>query len=149
MAMGSVHRLRHIRVLLASRDPRFVGALNFLLDRHGVETVRTRSIGHLDELIARKGITLAVLDVDGFSRYRPAAVAAAAARRLPVIAMSERPERIDMNGVCLLPKWGPFQNLLAAIDRAHAAARPAPQPRSVWPNIAESSLSARPLHVVG
>jgi DNA-binding NtrC family response regulator len=119
--MGSVQRLRQIRVLLASRDPRFANTVNFLLRRHGLETVRARRLGRLDELIERSAVNLAIFDVDSFSAYSPMAVAVAyARRRLPVIAMSKRPDRIAFAEVCPLPKWGPFERLLEEIERLHA-----------------------------
>ena len=133
--MGSVQRLRQIRILLVSRDPRFANTVNFLLRRQGLETVRARRLAHLDELIERSAVSLAVLDVDSFSAYRPLVAAVAAARRrLPVIAMSERPERIDLDDVRPLPKWGPFHRLLEEIERLHAERSPMelapPRPRS-------------------
>jgi hypothetical protein len=120
--LGSVRRLRQLQVLLASRDPGFAKALSYLLSRHGVDTVGAMTLGHLDDLIERSAVTLAVFDVDTFPGDEPADAAIAATDRLvPVIAVSDRPDRSGPQNVHLLPKWRSFDRVLAEIERLHAA----------------------------
>lgn len=116
--MGTVRRLRPIRVLLASRDPRFLGVAAFLFRRKGFAVDTTRNLGELPERIERHGSNVVVLDSSNSVR--------AAARTATMIEASH-------------PRVG----VVLVTDEGEADGRPEPRPASRWSSLLSKWAFAR------
>jgi hypothetical protein len=115
-AMGDVQRLRPLRVLLVSRDPRFASMATFLLSRHGFDVVRRRTIPVPGEL---GGVTgPAVVDLDSF----PGLAVQLSARESPTLLVSEKPNGNRLGAHRILPKWGPFDRFVEELEALSAVA---------------------------
>lgn len=146
VAVGTVHRLRLIRVLLASEDPRFRGVAAFLLSRSGFVIETTRRLSRLVELIERRGAHVVILD----GSDSPAAAARTAANirtshpRVGVLLVTEDLEPRSRRSFDHLPKWGPFEEVVARIERVYVeAARPAAPTEGTVPQERASAPLAR------
>lgn len=115
----NLHLLRRIRVLIVSRDRRFLGLARFLLTRDDLLVESTSKPGELFERV-QAGADVVVLD--GSGSIASAARAAAEIEALypgvglVVVADDARPTRSAFR---LLPKWGSLANLGEEIRRAY------------------------------
>jgi DNA-binding NtrC family response regulator len=122
--MGSVRRLRPIRVLLASRDPRFLCVSAFLLGRKGFSIETTRKLGQLPEVIDRRRANVVLLD--GTGSLRAAARAADAIQalypRVAVVLVADETDGGSTPESWPLPKWESFTKIVSEIERAYIRA---------------------------
>jgi uncharacterized membrane protein (UPF0127 family) len=112
-------RLQPLRVLVLSPDRRFRTVVSLLLARRNCLATTTGNASRLGELIVRERADVAVIDAG----EQPATAAVAAAQTLaqPVglVFVADEPGKLALDPPAL-PKWGPFGDLIAAIERADA-----------------------------
>jgi uncharacterized membrane protein (UPF0127 family) len=110
-------RLQPLRVLVLSEDRHFRTVMSLLLARRNCSVTTTANPGRLGELIVRERADVAVIDAS----EPPAACAVATVQTLaqPVglVLVSEDGEDVGHEPPAL-PKWGPFEELLQAIEGA-------------------------------
>jgi uncharacterized membrane protein (UPF0127 family) len=106
-----------IRVLIMSRDRHFRGVSSTLLSHHGCVVETTSTATKMVELMERGSTDVVVVEA-GRSAARESAVAAAAALAHPagIVVVDESP--VGSDGTAVLSKWGPIEDLLAAVKRA-------------------------------
>jgi uncharacterized membrane protein (UPF0127 family) len=114
---GELARLQPLRVLVLSPDRQFRTVVSLLLARRNCSVTTTANAARLGELIVREHADVAV--IDAAESPSTAAVAAVQALAQPVglvLVADELRGRSDDPPT--LPKWGPFGDLLAAIEQA-------------------------------
>jgi CheY-like chemotaxis protein len=116
---AKVRRLRPLRILLASRDPKFMRVTCFLLERRGYDVVQDRS-ARVVEAAARMQPDVVVFEA-GASRGSSARILAGLAA-LPVapgvITIVEQELHSSLLGVAAVAKWTPVDELAREIDAA-------------------------------
>jgi hypothetical protein len=130
------------RILLLATDRRFRTFASASLTRHGYYVTVSRSgTDDIAELAARERVDVVLIDATGSLT----AAAHAAARLQTVqplvgmVAVSDEPQD-GLSTLPVLPKWGSFASLCAAIDQARARVGAAPraeggnQGRGEWCN---------------
>jgi uncharacterized membrane protein (UPF0127 family) len=110
-------RLSPIRVLVVSPDRHFRSVTSMLLAHRGCSVSSSSKATRVAEMISRDRADVVVLDT-GTSPATAQAVAAVGALAQPVgmVIVDESPGRDCRPPV--LAKWGPFEDLFAAIERA-------------------------------
>jgi uncharacterized membrane protein (UPF0127 family) len=110
-------RLRPLRVLVVSPDGRFRSVMSLLLARHNCVVTTTPSAARVPELIMEESADVVVIE-DG---RQPAAKVIAMVEELerPVgtLLVADQPRPADPCAP-IVGKWGPFQELLEAIEAA-------------------------------
>jgi len=116
---AKVHRLQPLRVLLSSRDRRFVRVTSFLLSRKGY-TVAEAAPAEAVDAAARHRADVVLLE-DGESRAsaaKYAAALAALASRPGVLVVTEERARHSWPGMRTVEKWAPLEALVHEIEAA-------------------------------
>jgi uncharacterized membrane protein (UPF0127 family) len=114
---GELARLQPLRVLVLSPDRQFRTVVSLLLARRNCSVTTTANPARLGELIVRERADVAVIDAG--QSASTAAVAAVQALVQPVGLVLVADELTGRShDPPTLPKWGPFGDLLAAIERA-------------------------------
>jgi uncharacterized membrane protein (UPF0127 family)/CheY-like chemotaxis protein len=109
-------RLRPLRVLVISHDGHFRSVMSLLLGRHNCSVTTTANSSRISELIAKEDADVVVIDASGLSAMATAAVEA---RAQPVgVVVVNDDNGSEMDGPAVLAKWGPFEDLLSAIEWA-------------------------------
>jgi len=123
---AQVIRLRPLRVLIVSGDHRFRAVIEMLIARRGCSVFSLGTSLAVAETVVDERVD--VLLVDGAAALREVAqeIAQCDASRPPVgvvlVAASDEP---NVSGFRSLAKWGPFDELFAAVlDADRARARP-------------------------
>lgn len=126
---AKVIRLRPLRVLVVSDDDPFRAVNAMLISRRGCRVFSLSGAYAAAELIARERIDVVV--VDGLARRHALAdelsVTAGLAPAVGVVCVGEAGEDATAEPA-VLEKWGPFEDLFAAIveaDRERARSRSA------------------------
>jgi uncharacterized membrane protein (UPF0127 family) len=119
----SLGRLRPLRVLVVSHDGHFRTVMSLLLGRRNCSVTATANASRLAELISQEDADVVVIDA---SRVFLAASATreVGARPAGVVLVADEPGTA-LETAPLLAKWGPFEDLLGAIEAAghpHATA---------------------------
>lgn len=125
---GKVRLLRRIRVLLVSRDDRFLSVARFLLARNQLAVESTSNWSEVFTLV-RQGVDVVV--VDGSDSLATAALTVAAIEALhPEIGVIVVAEESDLPGRVLrpLPKWGSLTELVEEIERVYLHLHPRERP---------------------
>ena len=133
-ALANVRPLRPVRVLLGGRDPRYVRVTAFLLGRRGYEIRRsTKDAALLDDVGSFDPDVVVLADGDSFGDTVGQAVALlGSTERVSVVVATSRHEAPPANRLRFVQKWGPFDALIDAVERAWADIPPALHPeRSV------------------
>ena len=123
--------LRRIRVLLVSRDDRFLSVARFLLTRSGLSVESTPHPSEVFELVKRGSD---VVVVDGTDSLATAALTVAAIEALHpdvgVIVVTEEP---DPAGRVFrpLPKWGSLSELVVEIEQVYLRLHPRERPARI------------------
>jgi uncharacterized membrane protein (UPF0127 family) len=117
-------RLQPRRVLVLSPDRQFRTAVSLLLARRNCSVTTTANAARIGELIVRESTDVAVIDA-GESPSTPAVAAVQAlAQPVGVVLVADELPGLSHDPLAI-PKWGPFGDLLAAIEQADAR-QPAP-----------------------
>jgi uncharacterized membrane protein (UPF0127 family)/CheY-like chemotaxis protein len=114
---GELTRLQPLRVLVVSPDRHFRTVMALLLARRNCSVATTARPSRVTELIAREAADVVVIDV---SESPGEAIAAkvgslAGARPVGVVLADELPSDSQPP---VMAKWGPFRELMAAIELA-------------------------------
>jgi DNA-binding NtrC family response regulator len=104
-------------VLLIGADRRFRDVVALLLERRGCSVRTTASIGALTDLIERERPDVAVIDVSGSPAWATRAAVTVAALE-PALGIVMVDESEPGAAVSHLSKWGSFQLLFDAVERA-------------------------------
>jgi uncharacterized protein len=120
---GELARLLPLRILVLSSDSQFRTVMSLLLARRNCSVTATANSSRLTELILREGPDVVMIDTT-----EPAAAAAVTTvkelgRPPGMVIVSDE----DDSRQCEAPtfaKWGPFDDLLAAIERADESHKP-------------------------
>ena len=111
---GELARLRPLRVVVVSPDRQFRTVMSLLLARRNCSVSTTASRSRVTELIARESADVVVIDG---SQLLGGSTVEAPTRPVGVVLVAD-------DGCCSLPdtpvlaKWGPFGELVAAIEHA-------------------------------
>jgi uncharacterized protein len=114
---GEPARLRPLRVLVVSPDRHFRTVVSLLLERRNCSVASTANMSHLTELIARESADVVVIDRSESSTAATVAMVEQSAKRVGVVLVADE-VRLGWQDQPTLAKWGPFADLLAAIERA-------------------------------
>jgi uncharacterized membrane protein (UPF0127 family) len=116
---GQLTRLQPLCVLVVSTDPHFRSVMSLLLARRNCSVVATANTSRLTELIARESADVVVIDDSRLSTDATIAIVEETARPVGVVLVADE-ARLEFHDPPVLAKWGPFGELLAAIERADA-----------------------------
>jgi uncharacterized membrane protein (UPF0127 family) len=112
-----VARLRPLSVVIISPDHRFATVMALLLSRRNCSVTTTANAGRASELVAREGAGVVIVDAD--ARQADAAIAAVEALMPPIgLLLVAEDARSELMGRQAFSKWGPFDELMPAIERA-------------------------------
>jgi uncharacterized membrane protein (UPF0127 family) len=115
----AVSRMQPLRVLIVSDDRHFRTVMSLLLARRNCSVTATANAARVEDLIARDGAEVVVMDVSrspGVTRGRKLD---AGAQQVGVVLVADE-ARPPAYVSPVLSKWGPFSDLLEAIEQAHA-----------------------------
>jgi hypothetical protein len=112
---GELSRLKPLRVLVISPDRHFRTVMSLLLARRNCSVTTAANVTRVAELAAREAVGVVVVDID----ESPGAVAAveALARPTGVVVVADEVQP-GLPEPSVLAKWGPFGELVAAIELA-------------------------------
>jgi uncharacterized protein len=113
-------RLRPLSVVIITSDHRFATVMAVLLARRNCSVTTTANSARASELIAREQAGVVIVDVE---EPRLAAVVATVEALVPpvaVVLVAETPGQ-ELQGRRTFAKWGPFDGLMQAIERADEA----------------------------
>ncbi len=116
---GELARLRPLRIFVLSPDLHFRAVTAMLIARRGCAIFTAAHVGDLAELIGRERIDVVVVDGDPEDAERAAASVSAEgfAPAAAVVAVAEEAGE-PSPGQLRVAKWGPFEQLFAAIEYA-------------------------------
>ena len=117
---ATVARIRPLSVLVVSPDRRFRSVTSVLIARRGCAVTTTETASRLTELADRITADVVVIDVDRGSRAaeRARAQVGEYGRPLGVVLVDDEPVTASNDDAYPLAKWGPFDQLYAAIEAA-------------------------------
>ena len=122
---ANVHLLRPIRVLVASRDLRFVSLVRFLLGRDQIAVDATPALNELLDAVQETGADIVVIDADGAPERAAQAVAELEAVHpdvaVMVVADGASPAT---SALTARPKWLELEELSREIQRAYLGLDP-------------------------
>jgi uncharacterized protein len=113
---GQLARLWPLRVLVISPDRHFLTVMSMLLARRNCSVTTTANANRVTELIDRESSDVVLIDASKLPV--PATVAKVEALTRPVGVVLVADEARPGAGQPVLAKWGPFEDLAAAIERA-------------------------------
>lgn len=113
-----------MRLLVLGRDRQFRRMARLLFERRGAIVRTGPDTADAAELARRYDAEVVVLDVAGpvTSSLRAATSLAASIMPVGVVLVAERVGALPQS-LPVIPKWGPFEDLFAAVEQAHVAAR--------------------------
>lgn len=116
---GRVHaaRLRPLSVVIISPDRRFATVMSVLLARRNCSVTTTANASRTNELIARKSADVVVVDADAPRAAAAIALVQASTSRAGLVLVAEYVGD-DLAAEQTFSKWGPFDELMVAIERA-------------------------------
>ncbi len=121
MALGNIHPIRPIHVVIAGEDKRYRGIASFLLARRGFNVCSTATPSELLELLERGVIDVVVLDATG-SSVAAAETAAALTTLHPdvrVIVATEDGKNSWGGDLRPIAKWRELEKLSDSVELAH------------------------------
>jgi uncharacterized protein len=119
-ASGVLTRLSPLRVLVSSSDRHFRTTASVLLARRNCSVTTTANSGRLSELIAREGTDVVVVDAGDPSASEAIATVRAFARPVGLVLVADE-AGVGPGGQAVLARWGPFGDLVAAVEAAERA----------------------------
>jgi hypothetical protein len=126
-ALSNVRPLRPIRVLFAGRDPRYLRVMAFLLARRGYETRRSTKDAVLFADVESFQPDIVIL-AEGTAFGDTVGQAVALLGRsdnVSVIVSTSREDAPSGNRLRFVQRWGSFDSLVDAVERAWADIPPA------------------------
>jgi len=117
--LGDLTRLQPLRVLVISPDRHYRTVMSLLLARHNCSVTTTAKASRAAGLVGRESPDVIVIDAS--KEAAAVAVGAVGALALPAGVVVVTDEVKSQAGDSpLLSKWGPFADLLAAVEEADA-----------------------------
>jgi uncharacterized membrane protein (UPF0127 family) len=113
---GELARLQPLRVLVISPDRHFLTVMSLLLARRNCSVTTTANANRVTELIARESSDVVLIDASKLPA--PATVAKVQTLARPVGIVLVADEARPGADQPVLAKWGPLEDLAAAIERA-------------------------------
>jgi uncharacterized membrane protein (UPF0127 family)/CheY-like chemotaxis protein len=110
-------RLQPLRVLVLSEDRHFRTVMSMLLARRNCSVTTTANPATLGELIVRERAEVAVIDAGEPPAAGAVATVQTLAQPVGLVLVSEEGQDVRPEPPAL-PKWGPFEELLEAIEAA-------------------------------
>jgi uncharacterized protein len=117
---GQLARLRPLRVLVISPDRHFLTVMSLLLARRNYSVTTTANANRVTDLIARESADVVVIDASQLATAVATATVAtveALARPVGVITVADEASS-GPSDAPVLAKWGTFEDLVEAIERA-------------------------------
>jgi CheY-like chemotaxis protein len=108
------------RVLIVGSDRRFRAVTAALLTRRGCAVTVSERMADVAELAEQQAADVVVFDADAleYAAARMAAQIEMLAPRVGVVIVAEGPHEA-LSTTPVIPKWGSFEDLYAAIEHAH------------------------------
>jgi uncharacterized membrane protein (UPF0127 family) len=113
---GQLARLRPLRVLVISPDRHFLTVMSLLLARRNCSVTTTANANRVIELIDRESSDVVLIDAGKLQAPATLAKVQMLARPVGVVLVAD--EARPGADQPVLAKWGPFEDLAAAIERA-------------------------------
>jgi uncharacterized membrane protein (UPF0127 family)/CheY-like chemotaxis protein len=114
---GELERLAPMRVLVVSGDRHFRSVTSMLLSHRGCSVRTTAKANRAAEMISRDRVDVVVIDAgQSPAAARTAATVSALGQPVGIVIVSDSQARLRRPPV--LAKWGPFDDLFAAIETA-------------------------------
>ena len=114
---GDLERLAPMRVLVVSGDRHFRSVTSLLLSHRGCSVKATAKANRAAEMVSRERVDVVVIDAgQSPALARTIAAVSALAQPVGIVIVDESPARLRRPPV--LAKWGPFDDLFAAIESA-------------------------------
>jgi DNA-binding NtrC family response regulator len=117
-------RLAPLRVLVTSPDHHYRAAMSLLLARRNCSVTSSGTAVGLSESLAAEVCDVVVLDASADGAAASLDALEALPRRMGVVVVSDGSSPLGARLMETMAKWGPFDELMAAIERAdprHAA----------------------------
>jgi uncharacterized protein len=117
---GELARLQPLRVLVISPDRQFRTVMSLLLARRNYSVTTTANANRVTGLIARESADVVVIDASQLAAPVATAMVAtveALARPIGVVLVADE-ARSGLSNRPVLAKWGPFEELVEAIEQA-------------------------------
>jgi DNA-binding NtrC family response regulator len=121
---ANVHLLRPIRVLVASRDLRFVSLVRFLLGRDQIAVDATPALNELLDAVQETGADIVVIDADGALERAARAVAELEAVHPDLAVVVVADGASPASALATRPKWLELEELSREIQRAYLGLDP-------------------------
>jgi uncharacterized protein len=112
----AVARMQPLRVLVISPDRHFRTVMSLLLARRNCSVATSANAGRVNELVVREAIGVVVIDVEGAGAAATLASVEAIPRPTGVVLVADE-DKPGMEAT-VLAKWGPFADLMTAIELA-------------------------------
>jgi PleD family two-component response regulator len=118
---GNVRALRPLRVLLATRDRRFMRVMGFLLARKGFEVETVRSEGGILDSVAETRPDILLLDATGSlsKAARTTGTLEALYPHTTLVVVADEVPRNGSNSLNILPKWTSLEELTWNLEQMH------------------------------
>ncbi len=113
----SVAHQRALAVLVVSPDRHFRTVMALLLARRNCSVLSATTAGQAGRLLDAEGIDVAVVDCSGAMADKAIAEIESRAAPIGVVLVSEDAEG-DGRGEHVMPKWGPLESLIEALEAA-------------------------------
>lgn len=113
-----VSRMQPLRLVVVSDDHHFRTVMSLLLARRNCSVTTTANAARVGDLIARAGADVLVMDVSRSLRAARLRNVDGFAHGVGVVLVAD--EARSSGNRPVLAKWGPFDELLAAIEQEHA-----------------------------
>jgi hypothetical protein len=117
LRQGQLARLRPLRILIVSSDNRFRTVMSLLLARRNCSVTTTANAGRIAELIARESTDVVVIDTGELQVAATRATVDTLACPVGVVLVGDETTPSPSDAVAMA-KWGPFGELVEAIERA-------------------------------
>jgi DNA-binding NtrC family response regulator len=140
---ANLHLLRPIRVLVASRDLRFVSLVRFLLGRAEIGVDTTPTLNELPDAVQETSADIVVIDADG-ARERAARAVVDLEAVHPDVAVMVVADGASpaASALAARPKWLELEKLSLEIQRAYLGLDPAERRQVLYGS--DSSTTSRP-----
>ena len=117
-------RLAPLRVAVISPDHHYRAAMSLLLGRRKCSVTASVSAVGLSESLAVEVCDVVVLDASADGAAASVGALEALSRRVGIVVVSDGSAALGERLMETMAKWGPFDDLLAAIERANESRKP-------------------------
>jgi uncharacterized membrane protein (UPF0127 family) len=117
--LGDLTRLQPLRILVISADRHYRTVMSLLLARHNCSVTTTAKASRAAALVGRESPDVVVIDASKEAAAVAVGAVGALARPVGVVVVTDQ-VKSQAGDSPLLSKWGPFADLLAAVEDADA-----------------------------